>query len=46
MLIAVLPQGAFAVLIMVLAATGYSETAFLLDDAADDEQSLPLSREK
>ena len=45
MLIGVLPQGGFAVLIMVLAATGYSETAFL-DDAADDEQSLPLSREK
>ena len=30
---------------MILAATGYSETAFL-DDTADDEQSLPLSREK
>ncbi|KAM5535300.1 hypothetical protein V8D89_010985 [Ganoderma adspersum] len=37
--------GSCAVFIMVLAATGYSETAFL-DNATDDEQGVPLSREK
>ncbi|PIL32419.1 hypothetical protein GSI_05121 [Ganoderma sinense ZZ0214-1] len=37
--------GVCAVLIIVLAATGYSEAA-LLDGAADDEQGVPLSREK
>ncbi|KAI1786132.1 hypothetical protein LXA43DRAFT_1034793 [Ganoderma leucocontextum] len=37
--------GSSAVLIMLLAATGYSETA-LLNDAAYDEQGVPLSREK
>lgn len=38
-------QGACAALILLLDATGYSETS-LVHDAADDEQILPLSREK
>ncbi|KAM5535302.1 hypothetical protein V8D89_010987 [Ganoderma adspersum] len=37
--------GSWAVLIMALAAAGYSETVFL-DNAADDEQGMPLSWEK
>ena len=44
MLIVVL-QGSCAVFIMVLVATGYSETAFL-ETTGDDEQGVPLSREK
>ena len=38
-------QGSCAVFIIVLAATGYSETAFL-ETSGDDEQGVPLSREK
>ena len=44
-MLTVVLQGSSAVLIILLAATGYSETA-ILDDAADDEQGVPLSREK